>query len=42
MGTSYQRYLDVIEHIESSNILQDENIVETERKTKAREEAFIK
>ena len=42
MGTSYQRYLDVIENIETSNISEDEKIVENERATNAREEAFIK
>ena len=32
----------IIDNIESSNISEDENIVESERATKAREEAFIK
>ena len=42
MGTSYQRYLDVIENIESSNISEDEKIEETQRATNARKEAFKK
>ena len=42
IGKSYQRYLDVIENIESSNISEDEKIEETQRATNAREEAFKK
>ena len=42
MGSCYQRYLNVIDNVESSNISEDEKILETERATFAREEANIK
>ena len=42
MGTCYQRYLNVIDNIESSKNSEDEKNLETERAVFAREEAFIK